>query len=161
MFNVSLREYFSVLNVFIVYIHNTVVFKLLPHVYSYMFSTMHPPMRVEPLSRVPSFCRRLFFTKIFLLKGPCFCIIVQELALTEEAMGDVVKAEEYFRKAGIADRLKSRTKRKVFESRKAAPKVKVPLKSRIDATQKPSSRSQSTTPGWRRQVPAATKTGVR
>jgi hypothetical protein len=38
---------FSVLNVFIVCIHNTTVFKLIPllctHVYSYMFSTMHPP----------------------------------------------------------------------------------------------------------------------
>src|ERR1700684_3987388 len=47
MFNVSIREYFSVLNVFIVCMRNTAVFKLIPllctHVYSYMFSTMHPP----------------------------------------------------------------------------------------------------------------------
>jgi hypothetical protein len=47
MFNVSIREYFSVLNVFIVCICNTAVFKLIPllctHVYSYMFSTVHPP----------------------------------------------------------------------------------------------------------------------
>jgi hypothetical protein len=86
---------------------------------------------------------------------------VQELALTEEALGDCVKAEEYFKKASIADRLKSRTKRKIFESRKAAPKAKVPLKSRIGVTQKPSSGSQSTAPVSTRQVPAATKPGVR
>ena len=47
MFNVSIREYFSVLNVFIVCICNTAMFKLIPplctHVYSYMFSTVHPP----------------------------------------------------------------------------------------------------------------------
>jgi hypothetical protein len=47
IFNVSIREYFSVLNVFIVCIHNTAVFKLIPlvctHVYSYMFSIVHPP----------------------------------------------------------------------------------------------------------------------
>ena len=40
MFNVSIREYFSVLNVFIVCIHNTAVIKFIPllctHVYSYM-----------------------------------------------------------------------------------------------------------------------------
>ena len=47
MFNVSIREYFLVLNVFIVCICNTAVFKLIPllctHVYSYMFSIVHPP----------------------------------------------------------------------------------------------------------------------
>ena len=47
MFIVSICEYFLVLNVFIVCIRNTVVFKLIPllrtHVYSYMFSTGHPP----------------------------------------------------------------------------------------------------------------------
>jgi hypothetical protein len=47
MFNVSIREWFSFQNVFIVCIRNTVVFKLIPllctHVYSYMFSTVHPP----------------------------------------------------------------------------------------------------------------------
>jgi hypothetical protein len=47
MSNVSIREYFSVLNVFIVCICNTAVFKIIPllctHVYSYMFSTVHPP----------------------------------------------------------------------------------------------------------------------
>ena len=47
MFDVSIREHFSVLNVFIVCIRNTAVFKLIPlmctHVYSYMFSTVHPP----------------------------------------------------------------------------------------------------------------------
>ena len=46
MFNVSIREYFSILNMFIVCIRNTAVFKLIPllctHVYSYMFSTVHP-----------------------------------------------------------------------------------------------------------------------
>ena len=46
MFNVSIREYFSVINVFIVCIRNTAMFKLIPflctHVYSYMFSTVHP-----------------------------------------------------------------------------------------------------------------------
>ena len=46
MFNVSIREYFSLLNVFIVYIHNTTMFKLITllctHVHSYMFSTVHP-----------------------------------------------------------------------------------------------------------------------
>ena len=47
MFNVSIREYFSILNVFIVCIRNTIMFKLIPlqciHVDSYMFSTVHPP----------------------------------------------------------------------------------------------------------------------
>ena len=47
MFNVSIHEYFSVLNVFIVCIRNTAMFKLIPllctHVYLYMFSTVHPP----------------------------------------------------------------------------------------------------------------------
>ena len=47
MFNVSIRDYFSVLNVFVVCIRNTAMFKLIPllctHVYSYMFSTVHPP----------------------------------------------------------------------------------------------------------------------
>lgn len=104
--------------------------------------------------------QKVVSTKHF-LKGPCLCIIVQEFALTEEAMGNRVKAEEYFKQAGIADRQKSRTKRKIFESRKAAPKVKVPLKSRMDVTQKTSSGSQSNAPVWRRQVSAATKTGVR
>ena len=46
MFNVSIREYFLVLNVFIVCIRNTAMFKSIPllctHVYSYMFSTLHP-----------------------------------------------------------------------------------------------------------------------
>ena len=47
MFNVSIREYFSVLIVFIVCIvRNTAVFKLIPilctHVYSYMFSIVRP-----------------------------------------------------------------------------------------------------------------------
>jgi hypothetical protein len=55
MFNVSIHEYFSVLNVFIVCIRNTAMFKLRPflctHVYSYMFSTMHPPSKSCPLSR--------------------------------------------------------------------------------------------------------------
>jgi hypothetical protein len=52
MFNVSIREYFSVLNVFIVCICNTAVFKLIPllctHLYSYMFSTVlsAPPERL-------------------------------------------------------------------------------------------------------------------
>jgi hypothetical protein len=47
MFNVSLREYFSVLNVFIVCIRNTARSKSIPlmctHVDSYKFSTVHPP----------------------------------------------------------------------------------------------------------------------
>jgi hypothetical protein len=55
MFNVSIREYFSVLNVFIVCIRNTAVFKLIPvlctHVYSYMFSTVHPPSLETFLSK--------------------------------------------------------------------------------------------------------------
>ena len=47
MFNVSIREYFSVLNMFIVCIRNTARSKSNPllctHVDSYMFSTLHPP----------------------------------------------------------------------------------------------------------------------
>jgi hypothetical protein len=47
MFNVSIREYFSVLNVFIVCIRNTARSKSIPlmctHVDSYKFSTVHPP----------------------------------------------------------------------------------------------------------------------
>ena len=47
MFHVSIREYFSVLNVFIVCTCNTTMFKLIhllcTHVYSYMFRTLHPP----------------------------------------------------------------------------------------------------------------------
>jgi hypothetical protein len=47
MFNVSIREYFSVLNVSIVCIRNTARSKSIPllctHVDSYKFSTVHPP----------------------------------------------------------------------------------------------------------------------
>jgi hypothetical protein len=47
MFNVSIREYFPVLNLFIVCIRNTARSKSIPlmctHVDSYKFSTMHPP----------------------------------------------------------------------------------------------------------------------
>ena len=47
MFNVSIREYFSVLNVFIVCIRNTARSESNPlmctHVDSYMFNTLHPP----------------------------------------------------------------------------------------------------------------------
>ena len=47
MFNASIREYFPVLNVFIVCIRNTARSKSNPllctHVDSYMFSTLHPP----------------------------------------------------------------------------------------------------------------------
>jgi hypothetical protein len=47
MFNISIREYFSVLNVFIVCICKTVRSKSIPllctHVGSYKFSTVHPP----------------------------------------------------------------------------------------------------------------------
>jgi len=47
MFNVSIRECFSVLNVFIVCIRNTARSKSIPllctHVDSYKFSTVHPP----------------------------------------------------------------------------------------------------------------------
>jgi hypothetical protein len=46
MFNVSIREYFSILNVFIVCIRNTARSKSIPllctHVNSYKFSTVHP-----------------------------------------------------------------------------------------------------------------------
>jgi hypothetical protein len=49
MFNVSIREYFSVLNVFIVCIRNNARSKSIPllctHVDSYKFSTVHPPKR--------------------------------------------------------------------------------------------------------------------
>jgi hypothetical protein len=59
MFNVSICEYFLVLNVFIVCIHNTVVFKLIPllctHVYLYMFS-----MFLDPVCfRAAVFCNTL------------------------------------------------------------------------------------------------------
>ena len=47
MFYVNICESFSVLNVLIVFIRNTAVFKLIPllctHVSSYMFSRVHPP----------------------------------------------------------------------------------------------------------------------
>jgi hypothetical protein len=47
MLNVSIREYFLVLNVFIVCICNTARSKSIPllctHVDSYKFSTVHPP----------------------------------------------------------------------------------------------------------------------
>jgi hypothetical protein len=47
MFNVRIREYFLVLNVFIVCIRNTARSKSIPllctHVDSYKFSTVHPP----------------------------------------------------------------------------------------------------------------------
>ncbi|XP_073392783.1 uncharacterized protein [Physcomitrium patens] len=52
--------------------------------------------------------------------------VLMEIALTEEAMGNKEVAAEYFRKAGIVDKRKSRLKRRMFESRKAAPKLKVP-----------------------------------
>jgi len=41
-------------------------------------------------------------------------------------LGNKEVAAEYFRKAGIADRQKSRVKHRMFESRKAAPKFKIP-----------------------------------
>lgn len=41
-------------------------------------------------------------------------------------MGNKEVAADYFRKAGIADKQKSRVKRRMFESRKAAPKLKIP-----------------------------------
>ena len=47
MFNVSICEYFSFLNVFIVCIRNTARsksnFLMCTHVDSYMFNTLHPP----------------------------------------------------------------------------------------------------------------------
>ena len=50
VFNVSIHEHFSVLNVFVVCIRNMAVFKLIAlmctHVYSYMFSTVHPRSQV-------------------------------------------------------------------------------------------------------------------
>ncbi|KAG0568473.1 hypothetical protein M758_6G019200 [Ceratodon purpureus] len=52
--------------------------------------------------------------------------VLMEIALTEEAMGNQEVAAEYFRKAGILDKQKSRVKRRMFESRKAVPKFKVP-----------------------------------
>ena len=55
--NVSIREYFSILNVFIVCICNTAMLKLIlllcTHVYLYMFSTVHP--------------RALFMTKFYIV----------------------------------------------------------------------------------------------
>ena len=52
MFNVSIREYFSILNVFIVCIRNTAKSESNPllctHVDSYMFSTLHPPWSSIP-----------------------------------------------------------------------------------------------------------------
>jgi hypothetical protein len=69
MFNVSIREYFSVLNVFIVCICNTAVFKLIPllctHVYSYMFSTVHCWCRCSEVA-VPQHSSCLnFFLEMF------------------------------------------------------------------------------------------------
>ena len=59
MFNVSICEYIQELNVFIVCIRNTAVFKLKPlmctHVNSYMFSTVHPPswLPISPMYWMP------------------------------------------------------------------------------------------------------------
>ncbi|XP_024363075.1 uncharacterized protein [Physcomitrium patens] len=50
--------------------------------------------------------------------------VLMEIALTEEAIGNKEVASEYFRKAGIVDKQKSRLKRRMFESRKAATKQK-------------------------------------
>lgn len=55
-----------------------------------------------------------------------FDCTVQEIALVEKGLGNTEVADEYFQKAGIADKRKSRVKRRMFESRKAAPKFKVP-----------------------------------
>ena len=59
MFNVSIREYFSILNVFIVCIRNTAMFELIPllctHVYSYMFSVVHPPRSMYEIHRICSY----------------------------------------------------------------------------------------------------------
>lgn len=54
---------------------------------------------------------------------------LQELALVQEAMGNETEAADYFRMAGIADKQKSRVKRKMFESRKATLNFK-PVKSK-------------------------------
>ena len=68
MFNVSILEYFSVLNMFIVCIRNTTMFKLIPllrnHVYSYMFSTVHPRDSMVVRMSLSSAQRRFWYLKI-------------------------------------------------------------------------------------------------
>ena len=48
------------------------------------------------------------------------------MGIVEEMMGNKEVAGEFFKMAGIADKQKSRVKRKIFESRKAAPKFRLP-----------------------------------
>lgn len=48
------------------------------------------------------------------------------MGLVEEMLGNKEVAGEFFKMAGIADKQKSRVKRKIFESRKAAPKFRPP-----------------------------------
>ena len=80
MFNVSIREYFSILNVFNVCIRNTAVFKLIPllctHVYLYMFSTVHPP----------SYLFAYVSENVFILKVLASLMAAWEELVDEEAL---------------------------------------------------------------------------
>ena len=87
MFNVSIREYFSIVSVFVVCIRNTAMFKLIPllctHVYPYMFSTVHPPsvdgqhISIYRMRIYMKFFRFAFLLVVIL--QPCDSIEVREL----------------------------------------------------------------------------------
>jgi hypothetical protein len=70
MFNVSIREYFSVLNVSIVCICNTARSKSIPllctDVDSYKFSTVHPPSCLEAYEASHSACCTTIMPILFL-----------------------------------------------------------------------------------------------
>lgn len=53
-------------------------------------------------------------------------LAMQEMGLVEQALGNEEIAAEWFKQAAISDKQKSRIKRRMFESRKAASKWKKP-----------------------------------
>ena len=75
MFDVSVREFFAVLNVFIVCIRNTAICKLIPllctHVYLYIFSTLHPRVNIPSLLYpLPKYSKSLNMSTPFPISNP-------------------------------------------------------------------------------------------
>jgi hypothetical protein len=77
------------------------------------------------LKMIPSPCTQA------LAHGCMFDIVIpllamQEMGLVEQTLGNEEIAAEWFKQAAISDKQKSRMKRRMFESRKAASKWKKP-----------------------------------
>lgn len=77
-------------------------------------------------------------------------LAMQEMGLVEQALGNEEIAAEWFKQAAISDKQKSRIKRRMFESRKAASKWKKPN----------SNKSALTTASAVPQLPGISKTPI-